>query len=64
MKSYDVLLHRKANLDDVKSVEIDAVNEDEARREAARLYGMLDWVVWVCNERQFVEGYQNFTVTD
>tara|TARA_R110002167_G_scaffold61913_4_gene174942 strand:- start:40544 stop:40738 length:195 start_codon:yes stop_codon:yes gene_type:complete len=64
MKVYDVLLHRSANLKDLKSVEIEASNEDEARREAARLYGSLDWVVWVCNEKQYVEGYQNFTVTE
>ncbi|QDV50815.1 hypothetical protein [Gimesia fumaroli] len=64
MKNYDVLLHRKANLEELKTVEIRAANEDEARREAARRYGLLDWVVWVCNEKQYVEGYQNFTVTE
>lgn len=64
MKNYDVLLHRKANLEELKSVEVRAVNEDEARREAARRYGLLDWVVWVCNEKQYVEGYQNFIVTE
>ena len=64
MKKFDVLLHRKANLEDVKSVEIEATDEGEASREAARQYGALDWVVWVCNEKQYVEGYQGFTVTE
>lgn len=64
MKKFDVLLHRKADLNDVKTVEVEATDEAEARSEAARKYGALDWVVWVCNEKQFVEGYQGFTVTE
>ena len=76
MKTFDVLMCQRDDLeasdsfldllelDNLKSIEVQADSSLEAKNEALRLHGEEDWMVIRCDEQQRVEGYQGFTVTN
>jgi len=73
MKSYDVFMCQRSDLEaaksfceleDIKSVEITAESQEAATEEALRLLGGQGYEVLKCEERQIVAGFQNFVVTE